>query len=97
MVTKSDLQKLSDSLHEAIRTEVTTTKRDIDAHDGRMHTLETAQQAITSRIEASNAAVARQGSMLLHLRRQTEDLDNRGRRSNIRIRNLPESTGEESV
>ncbi|CAH2283767.1 Hypothetical predicted protein [Pelobates cultripes] len=97
MVTKADLQALSATLHEAIRSEVATIQRDIVAQDGRIQTLEATQLTASSRLDATDAAVTRQGNMLLQLRRQTEDLDNRGRRSNIRIRNLPEAAGEEDV
>ncbi|CAH2300905.1 Hypothetical predicted protein [Pelobates cultripes] len=97
MVTKSDLQALSANLHEVIRSEVATLQRDLTAQDGRIQTLEGTQQTAATRIEATNAAIARQGAMLLQIRRQTEDLDNRGRRSNIRIHNIPEAPGEEDV
>ncbi|CAH2293578.1 Hypothetical predicted protein [Pelobates cultripes] len=97
MVTKSDLQALSANLHEVIRSEVATLQRDLTAQDGHIQTLEGAQQTAATSIEATNAAVARQGAMLLQIRRQTEDLDNRGCRSNIRIRNIPEAPGEEDV
>ncbi|CAH2277495.1 Hypothetical predicted protein [Pelobates cultripes] len=39
-------------------------------------------------------ATTRQGNLLLDLHRQVEDLDNRGRRNNIRVRGLPEAEGE---
>ncbi|CAH2224144.1 Hypothetical predicted protein [Pelobates cultripes] len=93
-VTKSDLKSTSDTLHEAIRAEVAMLGNDIAAQGNHIHSLE---QAMTGRIEANNLAINQQGIILLHLRLQAEDLDNRGRRSNIRVRNLPESNGEENV
>ncbi|CAH2311136.1 Hypothetical predicted protein [Pelobates cultripes] len=90
MVMKDDLHSLSDTLHAAIRTEVTLLRSDMTAHDSRLQHLETTTQAYT-------LAKTRQENMLLALRRHTEDLDNRGRRSNIRVRGLPEPAGEEDV
>ncbi|CAH2250750.1 Hypothetical predicted protein, partial [Pelobates cultripes] len=80
MVTKADLQALSATLHEVIRSEVATIQRDLTAQDGRLRHLEATHLTTTSRLDATDAAVTRQGNMLLQLRRQTEYLDNRGRR-----------------
>ncbi|CAH2245564.1 Hypothetical predicted protein [Pelobates cultripes] len=44
---------------------------------------------------AADNATSRQGSVLLDLRRQVEDLDNCGRWNNIHVRGLPEEAGEE--
>ncbi|CAH2293068.1 Hypothetical predicted protein, partial [Pelobates cultripes] len=97
MVTKEDLRALSDTIHAGIRTEVTALKADITAHGSRIQAVETTTQATAAQVEASILAISRQGNMLLALRCQTEDLDNRGRRSNIHIRRLPEPTEEEDV
>ncbi|CAH2300915.1 Hypothetical predicted protein [Pelobates cultripes] len=97
MVTKEDLKALSDTLHAVIRTEVTAIKADIATQACRLQAMEASVQSTTAQAETTNLAITRQGNMLLALRRQAEDLDNRGRRSNIRIRGLPESAGEEDV
>ncbi|CAH2315100.1 Hypothetical predicted protein [Pelobates cultripes] len=97
MVTKEDLRALSENLHSAIRAEVTEMKADITTHSGRIQVVGSSSQALTAQVEAANLAIARQGNMLLAIRRQTEDLDNRGHRSNIRVRGLPEPDGEENV
>ncbi|CAH2273905.1 Hypothetical predicted protein [Pelobates cultripes] len=97
MVTKEDLRVLSENLHAAIRREVTTLKADITEHSNRIQAVETTSQALTAQVEAANLAITRQGNMLLAMRHQTEDLDNRGRRSNIRVQGLPEPDGEEEV
>ncbi|CAH2312183.1 Hypothetical predicted protein [Pelobates cultripes] len=92
MVTKEDLKALS----AVIRTEVTEIKADIATQAGRLQALETTVLSTTAQAETTNLAITRQGNMLLALRRQAEDLDNRGRRSN-RVHGLPESAGEEDV
>ncbi|CAH2285058.1 Hypothetical predicted protein [Pelobates cultripes] len=97
MVTKEDMRALSDTLHAAIRTEVTSLRAELTAQATRMQVAESNVQAMGDRLEATNTAIHRQGNILLQLRRQTEDLDNRGRRSNIRVRGLPEPEGNEDV
>ncbi|CAH2295695.1 Hypothetical predicted protein [Pelobates cultripes] len=69
MVTKSDLQALFANLHEAIRSEVATIQRDIAAQDGRIQSLEATNQTTVNRLEATNTAITKQGTMLLQLRR----------------------------
>ncbi|CAH2322499.1 Hypothetical predicted protein [Pelobates cultripes] len=97
MVTKTDLQTLSDDLHTAIRLEVTALRSEITAPSGRFHIREETMQETTGRVGTTTTAVTRQGNLLLALRRQAEDLDNRGRRSNIRVRGLPEPQTEEDI
>ncbi|CAH2321336.1 Hypothetical predicted protein [Pelobates cultripes] len=97
MVTKTDLQALSDDLHAAIRQEVTVLRAEMTAHSGRLQTLEGNMQEAMGRMGTTTTAVTRQGNMLLALRRQTEHLDNRGRRSNIRVHGLPEPQAEEDI
>ncbi|CAH2275739.1 Hypothetical predicted protein [Pelobates cultripes] len=97
VVTKDDLRGLSETLHAAIHTEVTALRADLVTQGSRLQQLENTTQAHTAQAEASNLAITRQGNMLLTLRRHTEDLDNRGRRSNIRVRGIPESAGDEDV
>ncbi|CAH2222716.1 Hypothetical predicted protein [Pelobates cultripes] len=65
MVTKSDLQTLSATLYEAIRSEVATIQRDIAAQDGRIQNLEATHLTSVSILDATDAAVARQDNMLL--------------------------------
>ncbi|CAH2274947.1 Hypothetical predicted protein [Pelobates cultripes] len=97
MVTKSDLQVLSDDLHAAIRFEVVALRSEITAQDGRLQNLEETVREATERAGTNTTATTRQGHMLLALRRQTEDLDNRSRRSNIHVHGLPEPSTEEDV
>ncbi|CAH2222452.1 Hypothetical predicted protein [Pelobates cultripes] len=97
MVTKSDLQSLTATLTTSLTSAVTALRTDMEAQGGRIQALET--QALESQHQATAAdtALTRQGNMLLALRRQVEDLDNRSRRSNIRVRGVPEGEGPENV
>ncbi|CAH2284542.1 Hypothetical predicted protein [Pelobates cultripes] len=86
MVTKSDLQSLTTTLTASLTSAVTALRTDMEAQDGRIQALETQAQATQRQASAADTALTRQGNMLLALRRQVEDLDNRSRRSNIRVR-----------
>ncbi|CAH2224076.1 Hypothetical predicted protein [Pelobates cultripes] len=96
MVTKTDLQVLSGNIHALIRLDVTALRTEIIAH-GRLQNLEETTQVNAERAVTTNTVVIRQGNMLLALWRQMEDLENRGHRSNIRVRGLPEPPTEEDV
>ncbi|CAH2222648.1 Hypothetical predicted protein [Pelobates cultripes] len=97
MVTKTDLRTLSGDLHTAIHFEVAALKSEITVHGGRLQKLEETVRDTVEKAGTNTTVTTRQGNMLLALRRQTEDLDNRGRRSNIRVRGLPEPSTEEDM
>ncbi|CAH2223287.1 Hypothetical predicted protein [Pelobates cultripes] len=97
MVTKSDLQSLTATLTASLKSTVTALSTDIEAQYGRIQALETQAQATQHQASAADTALTRQGNMLLSLRRQVEDLDNRSRRSNIWVRGVPEREGTENV
>ncbi|CAH2300793.1 Hypothetical predicted protein [Pelobates cultripes] len=97
MVTKSDLQSLTTTLTASLTSAVTALRTDMEAQDGRIQALETQAQAAQRQASAADTALTRQGNMLLALRRQVEDLDNRSRRSNIRVRGMPEGEETENV
>ncbi|CAH2277666.1 Hypothetical predicted protein [Pelobates cultripes] len=97
MVTKNSLQTLATTLSASITTAVTVLQNDLDTQKGRIQTLEHQAQTAHQQATAPDTAVARQGNMLLALRRQVEDLDNRSRRSNIRVRGMPKSEDGENA
>ncbi|CAH2295689.1 Hypothetical predicted protein [Pelobates cultripes] len=84
-------------MNPAIRLDVNALRTDITAHGSRLQNLEAATHTMSEQAKTSTLVVTRQGNMLLALRRQTEDLDNRGRWSNIRIRGLPEPPAKGDV
>ncbi|CAH2306103.1 Hypothetical predicted protein [Pelobates cultripes] len=94
MATKADLLVHTTSIQDALRAEIAGIRSEVTAHTGRIQDLEHSQETQATRLQATDTALARQGEMLLHMRRTIEDLDNRGRRCNIRVRGVPESDGE---
>ncbi|CAH2281987.1 Hypothetical predicted protein [Pelobates cultripes] len=59
MVTKEDMRALSDTLHAAIRTEVTSLRAEITTQATRMQAAESTVQAMGDRLEATNTAIHR--------------------------------------
>ncbi|CAH2283088.1 Hypothetical predicted protein [Pelobates cultripes] len=90
MLTKADTGGLLRELRAAIKEEVAALRKDLSSVEVRVEALETEAQASRAQHQAAELATTRQGNMLLSLRRQVEDLENRSRRQNIRIRGLPE-------
>ncbi|CAH2311695.1 Hypothetical predicted protein [Pelobates cultripes] len=97
MVTKADLQSLTSSLTASLTSAVTARRTDMEAQGSRKQALEAQAQTTRCQTSAADTALTRQGNMLLALRRQMEDLDNRSRHSNIRVRGVPEQEGTENA
>ncbi|CAH2272690.1 Hypothetical predicted protein [Pelobates cultripes] len=97
MVTRTDLQTLTATIQDTLRSEVAGIRTEIAAQAGRITAAEEAAAALTARMASTDTAVARQGDMLLSIRRHLEDVDNRGRRCNIRVRGVPEAEGTENA
>ncbi|CAH2319298.1 Hypothetical predicted protein [Pelobates cultripes] len=94
MLTRQDKKELVADLRSAIREEVAAVRQDLTALEHRVNELEVQRLQAEQQQRATDLATSRQGNLLLELRRQVEDLENRGRRNNIRVRGLPESEGE---
>ncbi|CAH2305817.1 Hypothetical predicted protein, partial [Pelobates cultripes] len=84
MATKTDLLTLTTTIQDALRAEMAGIRTEVTAHGTCIEALETAMETQSSRISSTDLAITRQGDMLLDMRRHLEDLDNRGRRCNIR-------------
>ncbi|CAH2311975.1 Hypothetical predicted protein [Pelobates cultripes] len=97
MATKADLLTLTTTIQDALRAEMAGIRTEVSAHVGRIQALEHVVETHTVRQTATDTAISRQGELILHMRRHLEDLDNRGRRCNIRIRRIPEPDGGEDV
>ncbi|CAH2303268.1 Hypothetical predicted protein [Pelobates cultripes] len=95
MFTNRDKAAMVAELRVAIREEILEVRRDLTALEQRVTELESENLQAIQHSQAAHHATARQGSVLLDLRRQVEDLDNRGRRNNIRVRGLPEADNED--
>ncbi|CAH2306742.1 Hypothetical predicted protein [Pelobates cultripes] len=94
MLTRSDKAAMVAELRAAIREEVMAVRRDLAVLEQRVDSLEEDRLQTSHRLQSADLAASRQGIIILDLRRQVEDLDNRGRRNNIRVGGMPESEGE---
>ncbi|CAH2312664.1 Hypothetical predicted protein [Pelobates cultripes] len=97
MVTKADLQAITTTIQDTLRTEVAGIRTELTAQAGRITAMEEANAALAAHVAATDTAVARQGEMLFSMRRHVEDVDNRGRRCKIRVRGVPETEGRENA
>ncbi|CAH2293001.1 Hypothetical predicted protein [Pelobates cultripes] len=93
MVTKTDLLVLTTTIQDALRAEMAGIRAEVTAQTGRIQELEQSQGTHAARHQATDTALARQGELLLHMRRSVEDLDNRSRRCNIRVQGVHEHEG----
>ncbi|CAH2310408.1 collagen alpha-1(XXIV) chain [Pelobates cultripes] len=84
MATKSDLLSHTTAIQDALRVEIAGNRTEVGAQAGCIQSLETALETQAARISTADTAISRQGELLLTMRRTIEDLDNRGRRCNIR-------------
>ncbi|CAH2312160.1 Hypothetical predicted protein [Pelobates cultripes] len=76
---------------------LTKADTDLAALTEQVDTVEAEARICCQQHRAAETAATRQGNMLLSLRRQVEDLENRSRRHNVRIRGLPEPDTEPLV
>ncbi|CAH2300689.1 Hypothetical predicted protein [Pelobates cultripes] len=69
MATKADLQAITATIQETLRTEVAGLRTELAVHAGRITAMEEVDAALTARMASTDIAVARQGEMLLTMRR----------------------------
>ncbi|CAH2251107.1 Hypothetical predicted protein [Pelobates cultripes] len=90
MLTKANTGGPMQEFRMAVLEEITTLRTDLATVEVRVEALETEAQASRTQHRAAELATTRQGNLLVALRCQVEDLENRSNRHNIRIRGLPE-------
>ncbi|CAH2247445.1 Hypothetical predicted protein [Pelobates cultripes] len=95
LAMKADLLVLTTTIQDALRAEMGGIRTEVTAQVSCIQELEHSHDAQTARLAATDTALAREGDLLHQLKRSVEDLDNRGRRCNIRVRGMPETEGEE--
>ncbi|XP_053549025.1 ovostatin-like [Bombina bombina] len=84
--SKSDIADLK----AFIKSEITTMRKDINDLGARIEDLEEAQDTINTMISSTETCLAQHASTISTLQNKVEDLENRSRRNNLRIRGLPE-------
>lgn len=97
MPTKQGFRMLIQEVRDTCRSEIGMLRTDLQHLSTKVTPLE--EDACDTKQELSqiHARLASQASILRDFQRHLEDLDNRGRRNNIRVRGLPEATQEEDL
>lgn len=92
-----DLKTIAADIKDTLSAAISELRLDINELADRVHEVErvTAQQVIILR--RTTRKVDTHTLQLRDLQRHMEDLDNRGRRHNFRIRGLPESVGADQI
>ncbi|CAH2299448.1 Hypothetical predicted protein [Pelobates cultripes] len=97
MATKGDMLTHNTAIQDALHAKIAGIRTDVGAQADCIQTLEAAMETQAARNVTMEAALAKQGELLLTMRRSVEDLDNRGRRCNIQVKGVPETDGEENA
>ncbi|CAH2311024.1 Hypothetical predicted protein [Pelobates cultripes] len=94
MFTRSDRRDMITELRAVVREEIQGVHRDLATLEHRVEEMEAESQHTTLHQQKAVLATTRQGSMIMELRHQVEDLDNRSTWNNVRIQVLPKSEAE---
>ncbi|CAH2295744.1 Hypothetical predicted protein [Pelobates cultripes] len=97
LLTKADFEALSDRLGRVVREEVAQLRADLANMEARMSVAESETRSLRTDLEQTNLAVANQEADTANLTTWIDDLDNRGRRLNLRIRGMREGGPTEHV
>ncbi|CAH2281732.1 Hypothetical predicted protein [Pelobates cultripes] len=97
LLTKTDFEALSDRLGRVVREEVAQLRADLSNVEARMSVAEAETRALRTDLEQTNTAVTTQEADIAHLTTWVDDLDNRGRRMNLRVRGVREGGPAENI
>lgn len=95
--TKDDIRTMLVNLEETHRRETQETRGEIVAVQARVETLETSAAVDDTRIVALEIHQVRQDLQWVSLQLHLEDLEDWGRRNNLRLRGVPEAEEDEDV
>ncbi|CAH2252559.1 Hypothetical predicted protein [Pelobates cultripes] len=85
LLTKADLEALSDRLSQVIRSELSQVKADIANMDARLTVTEADTRALREDTDAAVSTITGCESSLTHITTWVDDLDNRSRRMNLSL------------
>lgn len=95
--TKEDFRLLIEEVKSACRAEIQVIHTNLKHLSDRVEMAEEEIQETKLAVHRTQVQGADHHIMLRNMQRHLEDLDNRGRRNNIRVRGLPESEGPEDL
>ncbi|OCT87317.1 hypothetical protein XELAEV_18021015mg, partial [Xenopus laevis] len=88
--TKRDFEHLVSQIEKTVREEVADLKLEMATLHSRVADAETRQDTVETATNSLIQSQSAQNKLLYSLQKRIDDLDNRGRRCNLRIRGLPE-------
>lgn len=91
LTTKADLSKLAEDIKGTITAAVADLRADIRVLTDKVTTLEKKEAHTTEAVRQLDKIAWAHNRHLIEMARNIEDLDNRGRRQNIRVRGMPEA------
>lgn len=95
--TKEDFRQLIEDVKSTCRTEIQVLQTGLKHLADRMEMAEEEIQETKLAVHRTQLQGADHREMLRDMQRHVEDLDNRGRRNNIRVRGIPEAEGPEDL
>uniref|UniRef100_A0A8C5M7N6 Uncharacterized protein n=1 Tax=Leptobrachium leishanense TaxID=445787 RepID=A0A8C5M7N6_9ANUR len=88
--TKADLAASTSGLQESLLAEIRGLRKELGSLQHRVQHVETTQAQQSETLTIHTSSLQSQNQILQTMARHLEDLENRGRRNNIRVRGLPE-------
>ncbi|XP_056391872.1 uncharacterized protein LOC130284929 [Hyla sarda] len=95
--TKNDLSSLAKQIVAECKEEFVQLRQDVSALTARVVGVEETQASSSSAVQALQAVVKQHSDQLFTLQQHLDDVENRNRRNNIRLRGLPEAVGPEEL
>lgn len=95
--TKEDFRVLISEVKDTCRAEIASIRQDLQHVSNRVEGLEEAHDSTRAYIAQLHRTIVAQSEFMGDMHNHVEDLDNRGRRNNIRVRGLPEATQAEDL
>lgn len=97
LLTINDLKAVATDIKETFSAAITELRRDIHTINGRILSVEKMAAQHDTALKHTNFSIDAHTLQLRDLNRHLEDLDNRGRRHNLRIRGLPETIDRDQL
>lgn len=95
--TKADMDRMTATLQQVLREEFKEVKESLHSLTFRVDTIEQNQTAAEQKIATLEAKLAAQSQYLHNVRLQQDNLENRSRRNNLKIRGIPETTSAKEL
>lgn len=95
--TRQEMSGMVEDIKSTIKAAVEDLRADLGALAGRVSEVEDKEEASRGAIKTLDKIAWSHNRHLVEMSRHLEDLDNRGRRNNLRVRGIPESVEQEEI